>query len=418
MRFFCILVFTLFATAQNAFAQDWLIHYYEHPTPERFVAEVTALGKAGKLSDPKSAGMISVFMGKVMAANPTRVDGWLNELGHLKGKDRQTVLAAANLSNTSPARSYLERQPDAGQFRATGVDIRVLEPKYASVLDFLWADFFATGEVVPIRRIVAALNYDKHAAALDRYAQSEKTDKDREEAMLGAVFKAAIWSLESNAKQHRRVGDLLEQIYYEGKLTQPEQLWVSVILSKAYPEKFEMTHLASGQWQFKRKLTGEPAALWRDGEGKAVADSDSMKSKGDFGGSLLATTDDDWKQKWETPPETKPHFTKADTVAYGKKVHILTFLVNPQLDPKGNANVRCDFRITAPTRKVVHEQKDVVCLEGPMEGSPYLMRLAGTVIGFSGDPGDPAGTWTVNVLLKDTVRNVELALRTSFELKR
>lgn len=62
-----------------------------------------------------------------------------------------------------------------------------------------------------------------------------------------------------------------------------------------------------------------------------------MKSKNDFAGSLLATIDEDWEKKWNTPPETKPNFNKAGTVPYGKKVFILTFFSNPLRDGQPEA---------------------------------------------------------------------------------
>ena len=417
MRIFYFLAIILFATAQDAFADDWLSQYYENPTPERFVTEVQALSKAGKLADPKTAALTSIFLGRIMAANPAQVEAWLNQLGDLKGDDRETLLFAASLSETKVAQDYLEHQSDAEKYRGKPIDIRTLEPKNPAVLDMLWADFFATGEAVPIRRIIIALTYDKYSGALDRYAKSEKTEKDRDDAILEAVFQAAAWSLESNARQHRRVGEILEQIYFSGELTQPEQLYVSVILAKAMPGKYELTRLEGGQWTFTRKLTKQDKAAWRDSDGKPAAEMDSMKSRDDFAGSLLATTDEDWEQKWNTPPNTTPNFTKAGAVPYGKKIYILTFFANPKLDQRGEVNVRCDLRILAPTGKVALEQKDAPCFTGAMQGSSYAMRLSALVVTFSGDLGDPAGTWEIEVMLRDAVRNIELPLRTSFELK-
>ena len=414
---FCFLAAVIFSTAQSAFAEDWLSHYYENPTPKRFVTEVQALSKVGSLSNPKTAALTSVFLGRVMAANPTQVDAWLTQLGDLKGGDRQTVLFAASLSGTREAQAYLGRQPDAEKYRAKPIDIRALDPKTPTVLDMLWADFYATGEAAPIRRIVVALNYDKYSGALDRYAKSEKTEKDRDEAILEAVFKAAMWSLESNARQHRRVGEILEQIYFAGGLTQPEQVWLSTTLAKAIPEKYE-TRLEAGQLTFKRKPTIQGGTGWRDSGGKPVAEMESMKSKDDFAGSLLVTTDEDWQKKWNTPPEAKPNFNKAETVPYGKRIYILTFFANPKLDQQGKANVRCDFRILAPTGKVSHEQKDAICFAGAIQGSSYALRLSAPVVAFSGAPDDPPGTWGIEVMLRDVVRNVQLPLRTSFELKR
>ena len=142
-----------------------------------------------------------------------------------------------------------------------------------------------------------------------------------------------------------------------------------------------------------------------------------MKSKDGFGGSLLATTDANWREKWNTPPDTKPEFTPADVVPYGKKVFVLIFFVNPKTDESGKASVRCDVRMVAPTGKVSVDQKDVSCFAGPLQGSPFNVRLSDPVMAFTGDPGDPAGVWSAEVVLRDATRNVELALRTTFTLK-
>jgi len=159
------------------------------------------------------------------------------------------------------------------------------------------------------------------------------------------------------------------------------------------------------------------SGFWRDKEGKPIAESDAMKSKNDFAGSLLVTTDENWKEKWDNPPDTKPNFNKAGAVPYGRKVFLLTFFANPKLDATGNANVRCDFKIISPTGTVSLAQNNLNCFSGRIAGNPYNMYLSGPVIAFSGDPGDPPGTWAMEVKLRDESRGVELPLRTSFELK-
>lgn len=238
---------------QAVWAGDWMTHYYENPSPERFVAEVQGLSKAGHLSSPETGAMIAVFLGRVMAANPVAVESWLNQLGDLIGGDRETILLAAGFSRTQEARSFLAKQPDGAKYLEELMDVRSIELEDPAVLDMLWADFFATGEVAPLKRLVHVLNYGQYAGAMERYAKSQKTEKDREDAMRDAVFQAARWSLESNAQQHRRVGELLEQIYWKGDLTQPELVWLSAILAKAMPEKYEFVQIGPGRWSFKRK---------------------------------------------------------------------------------------------------------------------------------------------------------------------
>jgi hypothetical protein len=156
---------------------------------------------------------------------------------------------------------------------------------------------------------------------------------------------------------------------------------------------------------------------WRDQGGTPIPETQSMQSKNGFAGSLLATTDEDWEKKWNTPPETKPNFNRAGAVPYGKKVFILTFFSNPLNDADGNVSVKCDIKVAGPDGKVTLEQQDMVCFTGRIAGSPHNIFLSGPVVAFSGDPGDPPGTWVVSVNLRDENRQVALALRTTFELK-
>lgn len=248
-----VLVAITMVLTQVVWAGDWMTHYYEYPTPARFVAEVQGLSKAGHLSSPEKGVVVAVFLGRVMAANPVAVESWLSQLSDLTGRDRETLLLAAGFSRTQEARSFLAKQPDGAKYLESLIDIRSVELEDPAVLDMLWADFFATGEVAPLKRLVHVLNYGQYEGAMEKYAGSQKTQKDREDAMRDAVFQAARWSLESNVRQHRRVGEFLEQVYWRDELTHLEQLWISVILAKSMPEKYELVQLKPGQWSFKRK---------------------------------------------------------------------------------------------------------------------------------------------------------------------
>jgi hypothetical protein len=84
---------------------------------------------------------------------------------------------------------------------------------------------------------------------------------------------------------------------------------------------------------------------WINGAGKAMPETDAMKSSGGFAASLLVTSDADWRAKWETPPETTPGFTQADEVHPGGELFLLTFLSNPQLDENRVPKVHCDLRM-------------------------------------------------------------------------
>lgn len=160
------------------------------------------------------------------------------------------------------------------------------------------------------------------------------------------------------------------------------------------------------------------SAYWRNQHGDPLAETDSRKSQDGFAGSLLAVTDADWKQKWQTPPETTPNFTQAGVVDYGTKVFFLIFFSNPGQDDRQNSNVRCDLKIIDPTGAAILTKQDMVCFSGQVGSSPLNQYLSAPVISFAADPGDPAGTWLVEVKLQDRVRQLELPLRTTFELRK
>ena len=71
-------------------------------------------------------------------------------------------------------------------------------------LDMLWAEFFATGRIKPVRQLVTALNLAQHLGTLDRIKAGELDPKDPEvyrTGMLEAVFQSALWSLRGNCER-------------------------------------------------------------------------------------------------------------------------------------------------------------------------------------------------------------------------
>jgi hypothetical protein len=167
-----------------------------------------------------------------------------------------------------------------------------------------------------------------------------------------------------------------------------------------------------------------PGANDRGPQANGRAPNPDQRNGGDrravdgFGGWVLVTSDANWQAKWETPSSTMPTFTVARDVARGKKVFALIFFANPQLDRAKQANVTCDIEMTRPDGSVSTRQSDQVCFSGALQGDPHDTYLSVPVIGFVGDPGDPAGTWRIRVTLKDNNRHVSVPLQTSFNLRK
>lgn len=159
------------------------------------------------------------------------------------------------------------------------------------------------------------------------------------------------------------------------------------------------------------------SGLWRDQDGKPVAETASMKSQDGFAGSIVVTTDTDWKKKWETPPDTKPNFTAADKVAAGQPLTLLIFFSNAKPDGAGKTNVRCDLSLVDPKGKVTVLKQDTVCFDGAVQGPPQNIYLSRPIVATSFEASDPVGTWSYEVVLRDEVRKVSLPLRASVTLK-
>ncbi|BDU21709.1 hypothetical protein [Dyella sp. GSA-30] len=156
---------------------------------------------------------------------------------------------------------------------------------------------------------------------------------------------------------------------------------------------------------------------WRDEHGHPVPDSDSQRSIKGFGGRLLVTPDADWQAKWQTPSDTIPHFTVAKAIPRGQQVFFLIFFANPLLKEGSTADITCDIDVLRPDGKATFHQLGMSCFKGVINEPATHTFLSPAVIGWTGDSGDPSGTWVLRVLLKDNVRQASVPLRTSFELK-
>ena len=155
---------------------------------------------------------------------------------------------------------------------------------------------------------------------------------------------------------------------------------------------------------------------WKDRDGNPVPDSESQKSIAGFGGLLVMTPDEDWEEKWNTPPEVGPQFSHTSKVERGGKLFILTMFTNPQIDDAGAAHITIDIDIKRPDGSSSMHTADAVCFQGEL-GPPYNVYLCGPVVGFIGEESDPAGTWSVQITLTDELRKVSMPLVTRFELR-
>ncbi len=157
------------------------------------------------------------------------------------------------------------------------------------------------------------------------------------------------------------------------------------------------------------------AQPFRDGEGRSSPPSESRREIDGFSGMLLVTPDMDWAAKWETPPDVIPHFREADQVARGENLAVLVFLANPLL-VDGRIDTAVDVRVTQPDGLAQVDATDAACVSGPYEGVPGNVLLCETWLLYVADADDLSGDWTVEVVLKERHRGIEMPLRTAFRV--
>lgn len=75
-------------------------------------------------------------------------------------------------------------------------------------LDRLWGEFFATGRYKPVRRLIDALSLAPYKETADAALENGKMPEGKDALhnfWRGMTFKAAVWSLGANCKNHRLV---------------------------------------------------------------------------------------------------------------------------------------------------------------------------------------------------------------------
>lgn len=112
-------------------------------------------------------------------------------------------------------------------------------------MDFLWAEFIATGKEEPVRKIIETLDYTINDFSLNTpyWEQYELSESDRELA-LESLRRSAKWSLEANAKKHKRVYEIIKDRFEENgskelkeilrrtKVKITEQNWIEELLKR------------------------------------------------------------------------------------------------------------------------------------------------------------------------------------------
>ena len=154
--------------------------------------------------------------------------------------------------------------------------------------------------------------------------------------------------------------------------------------------------------------------VWRK-DGKPIPDTDSQKVRDGFGAMVLLTDDKKFFEDWQKPDP--PRFATITNATRMVPVHIAVIFAGAGSKADGEAHVTCDVTIRKPDGSVYGEQKGLVATKG-RQPSSTMLQLARERFVVRIEPHDPAGTYTVEVTVKDNVKKVDLRLKERFTVSK
>ena len=129
---------------------------------------------------------------------------------------------------------------------------------------------------------------------------------------------------------------------------------------------------------------------------------------------LLLIDDSKFFEDWKKPEP--PRFRTIDKATRMIPVHAVILFAGPGTNSAGNAHVLCDVKVLKPDGSTYGEQTALVGHESKIASPKHLM-LASERLVVRIEPHDPAGTYTVEAIVHDKIRNVDLSLKRQFTVE-
>ncbi len=198
---------------------NWSTYYYQEPEPERIPSALmyfceTPMFESSDRALPMAAFFTALFLKDSALMRKT----YDNVSSSGTENDKFMLITVLSLTNTKESSALLEKAKSSWKSKELKEIItRQLENSHdgiykipvdnPTILDMLWASFFATGDELPVQRIISALQLMEGGGA--------------EGIMVGG---AANWSLGANARQHPRVLEICKEELKEAEGITKEKL--------------------------------------------------------------------------------------------------------------------------------------------------------------------------------------------------
>ena len=189
---------------KNPWMGDFMTHYYQRPDPSRVADSLRAIKEDRLLND---SSPLFNFYAPIMRNNPELISSWVQVGKELGSGIRQFIYFALRECGSEQCLNELRKNPYG--YDEQGMKVFSDSKRYTvetvplnspGSLDYIWADFLATGSDVGVRRIARLVG--------EKWPLFESKSLHGGELL---VVGAARWSLVSNAEQHQKVLSVLKE---------------------------------------------------------------------------------------------------------------------------------------------------------------------------------------------------------------
>jgi hypothetical protein len=145
----------------------------------------------------------------------------------------------------------------------------------------------------------------------------------------------------------------------------------------------------------------------------APADSESSNSKGGFSAKLVFVD----VSTIDNPRDLDPAKLTAAKVVERNKPHVaVIFFSGATANEKGNADVTYDLTFRAPDGSIAFQTNGQRGWDRKLP-EPGKMQAVLSPVPVTVESNDPAGRWTVEAVVHENVKKIDLPLKAPFEVK-
>ena len=235
-----------FFVARRAVAADpskysqWMMNFYKDPDVPSFRGFWSDALSSHRLEDQNQIAPFSAFTAQVLHQYPRLLAADFSNLNQYSNIQRSAILRILWLSDTKEANGILRNENASQYLNQPPAPIEKHPISDASDLDFCWGYYFATGSTKALIPVIAALDYVKYVGSISQAGTSATTTNDTNSRSKEIIFRAARWSLFSNAKEDLHVAQFLDQVYRDGNTPIPRRRSLRPILPSLFPQRYEL----------------------------------------------------------------------------------------------------------------------------------------------------------------------------------